>query len=266
MFFNMNYLNDYFYWVYGVYGVYSATKKIKHIRKPQMTNWTENHSARDVFHWLQVFHFRGSATRGERQHYDPRCFRRQAETFPALCVYEEKVWAVSLLVFTDTCEEKQEEEQRLETLPQHPFPICPLLYPLLSLWALSLSSFFMPQSAARGNMFLMSVPPSSVPGVLFTFTNSALWLSLVISVNVHFNSTAFDVPEQLIKETIIQKAEYALNFILNMRLKVNCNLAFRALRSFFELPISKRDKDKIIFIWIFTDISIMSLSQMKKKM
>lgn len=113
-------------------------KKWSTFEKAQMTNWIENHSARDVFHWLQVFHFRGSATGGERQHYDPRCFRRQAETFPALCVYEEEVWAVSLLVFTDTCEEEKEEEERLETLPQHPFPICPLLYPLLSLWALSL--------------------------------------------------------------------------------------------------------------------------------
>lgn len=96
---------------------------------------------------------------------------------------------------------EEEEEERLASFPRYPLPYCPLLYPLLSLCApslpfcLSLSSFFMPQSAARGNMFLMSVPPSFVPGVLFTFTNSALWLSLVISANVHFNSIAFDVPK-----------------------------------------------------------------------
>lgn len=95
-------------------------------------------------------------------------------------------------------EEEVEVQERLETLPQHPLPACPLLHPLLSLcvFSLSLSSFFMPQSAARGNMFLMSVPPSLVPGVRFTFTNSALWPSLLISVNVHFNSIAIDMLEK----------------------------------------------------------------------
>lgn len=34
-----------------------------------------------------VFHFRGLCRGGGRRHYDPGCFHRQAETFPALCVY-----------------------------------------------------------------------------------------------------------------------------------------------------------------------------------
>lgn len=47
-------------------------------------------------------------------------------------------------------------EASLQTIPQPSLPGCPLLHPLLSVHFFS--SFFMPRSTARGNMFLMSVP------------------------------------------------------------------------------------------------------------
>lgn len=78
-------------------------------------------------------------------------------------------------VFTDTCEEDSggERTNHPPTLsPRLPSLTSSLVSPFFS------SSFFMPRSTARGNMFLMSVPlPLSLGSFSPSQTQPLLWLS-----------------------------------------------------------------------------------------
>lgn len=163
----------------------------------------ESFSERCAFHWLQVFNFRRQG--GEKATLWPTLFLSPSwDISCTMCLWREGVSRLPTGFHRFLWGGQQRRRRRSAWRPSPDTRSLFALFYILSchsaLHLFHSLSLFMPQGAARGNMFLMSAPPSSVPGVLFTFTNSALWPPLVISVNVHFNSIAFDLLKSLKKQ------------------------------------------------------------------